>query len=149
MAIGYSCDKVLLDTSFLKCGKLRDVGAPKTLLSKMLARTDSCDIVFIVEEERLPAHRVVIAAVSTPFEKLLMGPMKEGTSKEIPMREISKLIWGLVLNFICSGRLEIENHADALELARFADMYEINGLLDWIEKYLAEHFLDLLKKDNF
>jgi len=84
------------DTSCLLCGNLTDGGALEILFSKMLSQPNSCDIEFIVEGERFPAHRVVVAAVSTPFNKMLMGAMKESKSKEIHLKEISKTAWQLV-----------------------------------------------------
>lgn len=137
------------DTLCLECGNLKDGEFLETLFSKMRSLPDSCDIEFIVEEERFPAHRIVVAAVSPPFYKLLMGSMKEGASKEIHIREISKTAWRHVLDFIYSGRVSIEKKEDVLAVARFANMYEMDELLCLIEKYMAEHFLDIYKEDGW
>jgi len=144
----WSCNRTVLDTSCLACGNLRHVGAPETVLLNMLSLPNSCDIEFIVEGERFPAHRVVVAAVSAPFKKLLMGGMKESTSKEIHIKDITKSAWALVLKFIYSGKLIIQNKEDAFALARFADMYEMQALIHTVEIYFAENFQSLFKEDG-
>lgn len=119
------------------------------MFSNMLSMQHSCDIEFVVEGERFPAHRIVVASASAPFSKLLMGGMKEATSKEIHIREISKDAWRLVQKFIYSGRIIFETMDDALNVARFAYMYDMKELFHLVERYIIEHFQDIYQEDGF
>ena len=68
------------------------------------------DVTFVVEEERVEAHRVILAAQSSYFDRLLFGEMREARAgAEIPLQGAPADGFKLLLKFAYTGKLEIEN----------------------------------------
>ena len=66
------------------------------------------DVTFIVNDVRFPAHKVVLAARCTYFRILFFGEMKEarlGPDGEIPFTDTTSEAFGLLLEYIYSGKL--------------------------------------------
>ena len=70
------------------------------------------DVTFVVEEEHVEAHRVILAAQSLYFDRLLFGEMREAhTGAEIPLQDASADGFKLLLKFAYTGKLEMEKAA--------------------------------------
>lgn len=66
------------------------------------------DVTFIVNGVRFPAHKAILAARCTYFRILLFGEMKEahlGPEGEIPFTDTTPDAFGLLLEYIYSGKL--------------------------------------------
>lgn len=66
------------------------------------------DVTFVVNSVRFPAHKVILAARCTYFRILLFGDMKEaqlGPEGEIPFTDTTPESFGLLLEYIYSGKL--------------------------------------------
>ena len=70
-----------------------------------------CDVHFLVgveEKRRIPAHRLILSARSEVFERMLCGPMREGSSDmdiEIPDMDPSSFL--AVLRFVYTARVSL------------------------------------------
>ena len=81
-----------------------------------------CNITLVAKEgKEFKAHRNVLSAASPFFSKLLQSEMKEKEEGVIRLKEISKLILSDVLEFIYTGRVEIngENAGDLIIAADY------------------------------
>jgi hypothetical protein len=110
------------------------------------------DVVLVVEGERFPAHRLVLAARSEYFRGMLLSGMQEGSGQqEIPLGEVSAGAFRVVLQYLYTvampaweelqgmgtssegggsaeggrgGRAALE-----LEVLKAADLFQAEGLL--------------------
>ena len=70
------------------------------------------DVTFVVEEERVEAHRVILAAQSSYFDRLLFGEMREARAgAEIPLQDAPADGFKLLLEFAYTGTLEMTDAA--------------------------------------
>lgn len=71
-------------------------------MAKLCINDDYSDVTFIVENQRLPAHRVVLAARSEYFRALLYGGLSETNQSEIQLK-IPLEAFKALLRYIYSG----------------------------------------------
>lgn len=108
-------------------------------LSRLCLNNDYSDVTFIVEEQKLPAHRVILAARSEYFRAMLYGGLAESTQSEINLK-IPLEAFKILLKYIYSGNMSLaqmktENILDTLGLA---NEYGFTELEKSISGYLRE-----------
>ncbi|EDW66145.1 BTB/POZ domain-containing protein 9 [Drosophila virilis] len=98
------------------------------------------DVEFIVEEQRLPAHRAILAARSEYFRALLYGGMSEATQREISL-EVPLDPFKVLLRYIYSGTLSLATlDEDAvIGVLGMANQYGFGDLEMAISKYLRQY----------
>ena len=75
-------------------------------LLDLLKSEEHCDVTFLVDEIRIPAHRVVLAARSSYFKVLLFGQMREAhTGAEIPITDTTPEALKTLLEYVYSGHV--------------------------------------------
>ena len=72
---------------------------------KLVEDGDLADVVFVVGEERLPAHRVMLAARSKYFAGLFKSGMAEGSKEEVTYEDVSAFAFRVLLRFLYTGEL--------------------------------------------
>ncbi|XP_065085350.1 BTB/POZ domain-containing protein 9 [Ochlerotatus camptorhynchus] len=108
-------------------------------MAQLCMSYDYSDVTFIVENEKLPAHRVILAARSEYFRALLYGGLSESTQNEIHLKIPLKAFKAL-LKYIYSGNMSLaqmkeENILDTLGLA---NQYGFTDLEIAISDYLRQ-----------
>ena len=74
---------------------------------ELLQETDLfTDVCLVVEGERFPSHRVVLAAHSQYFYTMFTCGMTETRNQEIPIHGLSAPVFRIVLNYIYRGRVD-------------------------------------------
>ncbi|XP_039153980.1 BTB/POZ domain-containing protein 9-like [Drosophila simulans] len=108
-------------------------------MARLCMNEQYADVEFIVEEERLPAHRVVLAARSEYFRALLCG-LEESPQRQIPL-EVPLAAFKLLLRYIYSGTLPLSTlDADStIEVLGMANQYGFQDLEMAISKYLRQY----------
>lgn len=89
------------------------------------------DVTLVVENERIHAHRVVLASGSEYFKKMFSSGMKESKQREITIPNVSKNAFMLLLEYLYTG--EISDQAtleDLLNLSQAGDMFDLPRLQD-------------------
>lgn len=71
-------------------------------MAQLCMSQDYSDVTFIVENQKLPGHRVILAARSEYFRALLYGGLSESTQKEINLN-IPLDAFKALLRYIYSG----------------------------------------------
>ncbi|XP_055617391.1 BTB/POZ domain-containing protein 9 [Toxorhynchites rutilus septentrionalis] len=108
-------------------------------MAQLCMSYDYSDVTFIVEDEKLPAHRVILAARSEYFRALLYGGLSETNQNEIHLKIPLKAFKAL-LKYIYSGNMSLaqmkeENILDTLGLA---NQYGFTDLEYAISDYLRQ-----------
>lgn len=108
-------------------------------MAQLCMSYDYSDVTFIVENEKLPAHRVILAARSEYFRALLYGGLSETNQDEIHLKIPLKAFKAL-LKYIYSGNMSLaqmkeENILDTLGLA---NQYGFTDLEIAISDYLRQ-----------
>lgn len=108
-------------------------------MAQLCMSDDYSDVTFIVETQRLPAHRVILAARSEYFRALLYGGLSETTQSEINLK-IPLEAFKALLRYIYSGHMSLsqmkeENILDTLGLA---NQYGFTELELAISEYLRQ-----------
>ena len=70
------------------------------------------DVVFIVDGERVPTHKLILASQSEYFRAMLYGEMKEASQEDIPLPDIPLASFKTVLQYAYTGTLEIEEQLE-------------------------------------
>jgi hypothetical protein len=80
---------------------------------KLVEAPELADVVLVMEGERFPAHRVVLAARSEYFRGLLLSGMKEGSGQqEIELGEVSARAFRVVLRHLYTAEVPAWGEAE-------------------------------------
>lgn len=100
---------------------------------------DTADVIFTFEDsnERIAAHRCILANASEVFHRLLYGPM--ATNEDIPLGETPTEAFKTVLQFcyLDEVTLKLENITDVMKLL---DCYEMIDCLEFCGRFWANNW---------
>jgi DNA-binding beta-propeller fold protein YncE len=86
--------------------KLQDYGKLVEDYGKLVEAPELADVVLVVEGERFPAHRAVLAARSEYFRGMLLSGMQEGSGRqEIALGEVSAGAFRVVLRYLYTAEV--------------------------------------------
>ncbi|KAJ7311876.1 hypothetical protein JRQ81_006191 [Phrynocephalus forsythii] len=100
-----------------------------------------CDIVLVVEENKLPAHRNILAACSDYFNSMFTLGMREASQKEVELFGSSYLGLRAVMDFLYGGDLSLDsgNIEDILETAHLLQIGQVvNFCCEYLESEVNE-----------
>lgn len=108
-------------------------------LEQLLKKNDKADVTFIVENKRIQAHRMILAARSEYFKALLYGALMESKQDEIVLK-VQLKPFEFLLRYIYTGSLSLENvvQGELLEIIMLADLYGLIELKKAIGEYLCK-----------
>lgn len=95
------------------------------------------DVVLVVGEEKFPAHRAVLAAVSRVFKAMFTNDMKEKNQCEIHLTSLDPKAWRMAMQYIYHAQLDIDSVDSALSLLTSARMYQLDKLQVFVEEFLC------------
>ncbi|XP_039271297.1 kelch-like protein 7 [Styela clava] len=96
-----------------------------------------CDFVIVVEEEKLPVHKNVIAANSDYFRAMLSHDTKESMEGTVEIQDVQIKAVRICIAYIYTGIASFEND-DILEVYHTADVFQLHRLVTNILKHLTE-----------
>ncbi|XP_034107142.1 BTB/POZ domain-containing protein 9 [Drosophila albomicans] len=98
------------------------------------------DVEFVVEEQRLPAHRAILAARSEYFRALLYGGMSETSQRQIAL-DVPLDSFKVLLRYIYSGTLSMATLDDdaIIGILGMANQYGFQDLEMAISNYLRQY----------
>ena len=85
----------------------KDVDPVLQNYGKLLEDGDLADVEFVVEGERFPAYRGVLAAQSEYFRGLFKSGMQDGGTKEVCYEDVSASAFRVLLRFLYTGELPV------------------------------------------
>ena len=83
----------------------------QTALAMLWEEHKYTDIVFLVGDDRVLAHRAILAAQSEYFERMLFGDLREASMDEIWLQDVPVEPLRKVLKFAYSGSLHMKGCA--------------------------------------
>uniref|UniRef100_A0A182JVX0 BTB domain-containing protein n=1 Tax=Anopheles christyi TaxID=43041 RepID=A0A182JVX0_9DIPT len=121
----------------MKKSKTRS-SVPAIHIASLCMKAEKADVTFVVEDERIPAHRLILAARSNYFQALLYGGLDETKQDEItlmvPLQSFKDL-----LRYIYSGSLSLKEmkEKDILDTLGLAIQYGFTSVENAIINYLS------------
>jgi len=113
-------------------------------LSKLFESGQHADVTFTAQEEKIVAHKCVLAAQSSYFERMFATNMKEGDSGEIKVTDVRPKILRGMLKYLYCGEAPEYSGADWMDLVAAADKYGLEELKKRGESVLCSQ----LDKEN-
>lgn len=104
------------------------------------------DVTFLVEHQKLYAHRVILAARSDYFRALLYGGLAESNQSEIRLHKTPVFAFKALLRYIYSGNitLSLMKEENILDILGLSNQY---GFTE-IEEFISEHLRQILSLSN-
>jgi len=107
-------------------------------LGKLYLNEEYSDVILKVDDQRLHAHKVILAARSDYFRALLYGGMRESTQAEIELKDTPIQPLKNLLKYIYTGHMSLNNFKEELilEILSLAHQYGFVELETSISDYL-------------
>lgn len=108
-----------------------------------MSRDGTADFTFVVEGQRIPVHRSILAARNEVFGAMLSADMKEKRTNEVEIVDEDPDVFGKMLRFVYSGELDSKdsNVEELLQLSMLAHKYSVGSLANlcayWISGNLT------------
>ena len=95
-----------------------------------------CDVVFLVENQRFPAHRVVMSAASSVFKAMFTSEVgQEKSCEEVKLLLFNTRSMTELLNFIYTAEVDV-SESNASELLFAADYFDLPHLREACAEFL-------------
>ncbi|XP_014235420.1 protein roadkill-like [Trichogramma pretiosum] len=86
------------------------------------------DVKLIVEEVKIPAHKIVLSAASPVFRAMFTHDMLENTENSVKITDITEDILTEMLRYIYTGEIDAIETDQIIALLAAADKYQIDNL---------------------
>lgn len=128
MCDGGSCEFTVLDSILKTCGRVSnppDSSDPYYRFS---------DVTFHVGEESFYASKAILAPQVPYFNRMFDGGMRESRLSEIELKDVEPDVFWIVLQFICSGKLQEETLTFQMgcKVFKYADMIQLPTLTKYL-----------------
>ncbi|XP_044586121.1 speckle-type POZ protein-like [Cotesia glomerata] len=109
-------------------------------VQKFYKSVELSDVTIIVDKVKIPAHKLVLAAHSEVFAKMLQSEMKEAKDGEINIKGFDPEIILEMLHYCYKGKTKASKDTKAaLQMLEVADIYQIIKLKDICESTLINN----------
>ncbi|XP_057371374.1 BTB/POZ domain-containing protein 9-like [Daphnia carinata] len=122
----------------LGLGEVDHVRSLSDNLNTLLLSDNYQDITLIVENQRIPAHKIILASRSEYFRALLFGGLLESQKSEIELKGISAAAFHVLLKYVYTGYVSLSNMKEELvkDLLGLAHQYAFPELEQSVSDYL-------------
>lgn len=103
------------------------------------------DVTLVIGNTKIPAHKTILSARSSYFQRLFCGGFAEASQTEIVLNVPLKS-FKLVLGYIYTGRISVFslNVDQMIEVCGLADQYDFESL----KKAISTHLISILSLEN-
>jgi len=113
-------------------------------LSKLLEDQALTDVTFQVADEVFKAHSIILASGSAVFSAMFTQDFIESRTRVIEIKDIQPQVFKQLLQYIYTGKAELEHEDLAYDLLAAADMYGVESLKEECASVLTKN----LKVEN-
>ncbi|KAB1276505.1 Kelch-like protein 7 [Camelus dromedarius] len=106
-------------------------------LGDLIIRKTLCDVILMVQERKIPAHRVVLAAASHFFNLMFTTNMLESKSFEVELKDAEPDIIEQLVEFAYTARISV-NSNNVQSLLDAANQYQIEPVKKMCVDFLKE-----------
>lgn len=106
-------------------------------LAQILHTHEWSDCAFLVENEKIPAHKLILACNSPVFEAMFFGPFP--TSELVPIADMSAPDFKVMLEHLYTGRTRPESIRQAWSLIYAGQKYFLADLVAICVDYITEN----------
>ncbi|XP_037380027.1 kelch repeat and BTB domain-containing protein 12 [Talpa occidentalis] len=107
-------------------------------IKNMKELAEMIDVVLIAEGEKFPCHRLVLAAFSPYFKAMFTCGLLECTQREVILYDITAESVAVILNYMYSAALEI-NNTNVQTVAMAAYFMQMEEVFSVCQKYMMDH----------
>ncbi|VDO35100.1 unnamed protein product [Haemonchus placei] len=110
----------------------------------LLSHPEFSDVILVVNGEKIPANKALLAVRKVTFRGLLYGGLKESGDGEVVLNQINVFAFRIVLRYLYTAKLTLSDYEEdqLLEILSVAHQYCVNDLQHAIADYL-KGFLQL------
>ena len=101
-----------------------------------------CDLTFVIGCKEFSCHRIILASSSSYFQVLLTHKFKENNLNSIEIHNIEPEIFSILLHYIYSGQIEIDNN-NVQDILIASDMLQLEEVVQF-----CCHFLSISLNEN-
>uniref|UniRef100_A0A914GXA8 BTB domain-containing protein n=1 Tax=Globodera rostochiensis TaxID=31243 RepID=A0A914GXA8_GLORO len=133
-------------SSFSPYGEIQNTAQLVEQIAFLYLNEEFSDLVLIVDGQRFPVHRVILATRSSYFKAMLYGGMRESSEKEVTLFDTPVQAFQAVLKYIYTGKLQLKS----LELSLVLDMLALVHKYGFseLEAAIPEYLKSILKARN-
>ncbi|PIO76423.1 BTB/POZ domain protein [Teladorsagia circumcincta] len=119
-------------------GEIDHTGFLSDNIGSLFLNPNFSDVMFVVEGEKFPAHKVLLAARSEYFRAMLYGGMKESDEGEIVLEETNVFAFRNLLRYIYTAKLNLLEYKEeqVMDILGLAHKYGFVKLQNAIAEYL-------------
>ncbi|KAL7979489.1 hypothetical protein Chor_004647 [Crotalus horridus] len=133
-------------------------------MENYLQQKQLCDVLLIAGEHRIPAHRLVLSAVSDYFAAMFTNDVREAKQEEVKMEGVDPdalkdlvlyaytaclLQLSQVIEVCCNFLMKQLHPSNCLGIRSFGDAQGCSQLLQVAHVYTMEHFTEVVKNQEF
>ncbi|XP_048212315.1 kelch repeat and BTB domain-containing protein 12 isoform X2 [Perognathus longimembris pacificus] len=107
-------------------------------IKNMREFAEMIDVILIAEGEKFPCHRLVLAAFSPYFKAMFTCGLLECTQREVLLHDITAESVSVILNYMYSAALEI-NNTNVQTVAMAAYFMQMEEVFSVCQKYMMDH----------
>ena len=96
-------------------------------MKEMIDNDEFSDVVFIVDDSQVHAHRTILASRCEHFAAMFRSGMRESVEREIAIPNVSKPVFLLLMEYLYTDSVTIEME-HAVELYILSDLYQLERL---------------------
>ncbi|KIH44504.1 BTB/POZ domain protein, partial [Ancylostoma duodenale] len=119
-------------------GEIDHTGFLSDNIGSLFLNTDFSDVVFVVDGEKFPAHKVLLAARSEYFRAMLYGGLKESDEGEIVLEETNVFAFRILLKYIYTAKLTLLEYKEeqVMDILGLAHKYGFVKLQNAVADYM-------------
>ncbi|KAK0422331.1 hypothetical protein QR680_007507 [Steinernema hermaphroditum] len=127
-------------------GKIDNANDKIHNLDSLIEPGDYADVVFVVEGQRFPAHRALLASKTEYFQRMLYGEFSEGYRREVEIGDAKPETFGRILQYLYTMKIQLTDTEfdDILDMLQLAHLYQLQGL----QNEISEHLKGEISSDN-